>query len=264
VANERQVAENFPGMTLASYNDIKLWKPNNNWMQTADNKRLLLGKPSAMSISPNLFGKLTCRLPRFGTHCREDYSVGQHLMLCMHLAPLLDIPKALYLPLLLHDFCECYTGFGDVTAPAKWLDPYVNKFLKEHEQRFKDAIANRFGFDSADFDHRLIKLVDLVALHIEKLCVMGEPPAPWIELPEIPKPLADEIAAYRDTADFATRENLWDRNLNRETHIKLHDWSLAYIFNESGPTFARNLDRELKLLWSEEKTVAYHIHQQGK
>lgn len=149
------------------------------WIQTLGGKRFNLDNPNADAIDPEDLAMCLARKCRFGGHCREFYSVAQHSVLVSDLV----LSGTLALPAMLHDAHEAYTGFGDVLRPAKYLDESVARFIKGHEGRVNDAIAKRFGFDSALFQNPAIKYADDQALATEARDVMAEPPCPWDQLP---------------------------------------------------------------------------------
>jgi len=127
------------------------------WIQTLEGFPFDLENPEAGKISPGAISTGLSRLCRYLGHCLSFYSVAQHSIL---VESLVDDPE-LKLPALLHDANELYTGFGDVSGPAKQLlKHHFGSWLKNHEQNVNRAIAARFGFDPKLFDDTRIKLAD--------------------------------------------------------------------------------------------------------
>lgn len=150
-----------------------------SWIQTYDNKAFELDNPKPGDIDPVTIAVALARKCRFGCHCKVWYSVGDH---SLFVESLVQEPE-LKLAALLHDAHEVYSGFGDVLRPAKMLDPYVSKFLSEHQQNIDVAIAERFNMDPVLFKAPQIKYADNVALATEARDVMGPIPKEWVPLP---------------------------------------------------------------------------------
>lgn len=97
---------------------------------------------------------------RFGGHCFPFYSVAQHCVLVMALAP-----ENLKLAALLHDASEAY--LGDIIKPLKIL---LGNAYSDYEERFDLVIANKFGIDKKDLE--AVKEFDKLALEIEHKAVV--------------------------------------------------------------------------------------------
>ncbi len=92
---------------------------------------------------------------RFGGHTKKFYSVAQHSVLVMHLAPA-ELKKEA----LMHDASEAY--LGDVINPLKNI---LGEVYENIESWFMEALAMQFGFD---FDQlEAIKPYDDTALELE-------------------------------------------------------------------------------------------------
>lgn len=176
------------------------------WIQTLDGKKFDLLNPRPEDISPITVCTSLSRLCRFGGHCREFYSVGQHSLLVESMI----LSDELRLPALLHDAHEAFWGFGDILRPAKRLNDGVRVFLEQRARHIDAIIALRFGFDASLFSRYEIKLADNRALATEARDLMADPPCPWERLPKPHAgtivPMSDKEACQR----FAYRLNqLW-------------------------------------------------------
>ncbi len=145
------------------------------WLQTLDDRKFDLLTPSSRDVSIKVIATVLSRIPRFGGHTKEFYSVAQHSVLVANLVHDSMAPYA-----LLHDAHEAYTGFGDVCAPAKQLSPGI----KAVERRVQEAIADRFGLCHERFYMEVIRDADVKALATESRDLLGPPPIPWTDLPE--------------------------------------------------------------------------------
>lgn len=76
---------------------------------------------------------------RFGGHCREFYSVGQHSCMCAYVAMLRGVSNVALA--LMHDAAEAY--LVDLPRPIKARMP----LYAEAESAWFSAIASRFGID---------------------------------------------------------------------------------------------------------------------
>ena len=149
------------------------------WIQTFDGRAFDLADPQPTGIDPVALATCLGRLVRFAGHTRQAYTVAQHSVL---VSRFVRRPE-LRLPALLHDAHEAYSGFGDVSRPAKQLDAAVAAWLDAHERRIDAAIAARFGFDPILFRHPEVKEADLIALATEARDLLGPPPRAWDRLP---------------------------------------------------------------------------------
>lgn len=112
-------------------------------------------EPTESSIKILDIANALSMLCRFGGHVRRFYSVAQHSVLVMALAP-----EELKKEALLHDAAEAFVG--DVIKPLKNL---VGEPYDIIEFRFSQVIYQKFGLDR----HKLeaIKKYDLMALQLE-------------------------------------------------------------------------------------------------
>ena len=102
------------------------------------------------------------RLNRFVGHSSRSYSVGEHTILCYHLATLLGYSVREQLLVLIHDFTEAYVG--DCPSPLKALIPEYSAI----EDRVNLAIYEHIGIPTPTIDeYKKIKAVDLTMLVIE-------------------------------------------------------------------------------------------------
>lgn len=165
-------------MDKKGINDMESTTEAAAWLQTLDDKAFDLLHPRARDVSLNVIATVLSRIPRFGGHAREPYTVAEHSLHVAHCVRERD--PTLVLPALLHDAHEAYSGFGDVCRPAKELAPII----KQIEGVIDMAIAAHFGFGVELFYHPDVKLADDRVLAAEKRDLMGPEPRPWAELPE--------------------------------------------------------------------------------
>ena len=107
---------------------------------------------------------------RFGGHCKEFYSVGQHSLGVMEL-----VPDEYKLEALLHDAAEAY--ISDLPRPIKNDLPR----FKEIELVIEEAIVKKFNITNRN--HGVIKMADNIMLATEARDIMANI-TDWMELPE--------------------------------------------------------------------------------
>ena len=187
------------------------------WIQTLDNKVFDLENPKPETISLDVIAVVLSRIPRFGGHTTQFYSVAEHSVRVALLAMATIGKRDGFLEgrnldsarwALLHDAHEAYSGFGDVCSPAKQLLPG----LKEIEQRLDYAILERFNLPQYPDLVRLVRHCDLTLLATEARDVMGPPPQPWIDLPE---PLPEQIMPWK-----SRRAELAFKHLARQLELR--------------------------------------------
>ncbi len=147
----------------------------NPWLQTLDNRKFDLLNPDSRDVSLEVIATVLSRIPRFGGHTKEFYSVAQHSVLVANLVSYEMAPYG-----LLHDAHEVYSGFGDVCSPAKQLAQGIAVV----ESRIQVAIAEQFGLSCKLFYTDEILDADIKALATEARDLLGRPPKPWIDMPE--------------------------------------------------------------------------------
>lgn len=96
------------------------------------------------------------RMPRFAGHTKKFYSVAEHCLRCLQVAPDSDYK----LELLLHDATEAY--IMDIPSPVKNRLPEYQKV----EQNLARHIDIAFGLYSVEY-HRQIKEIDQFVLQEE-------------------------------------------------------------------------------------------------
>lgn len=118
-------------------------------------KKIDLINPTADMICLEDIANALSKICRFGGHIPDHYSVAQHTLVVMTLAP-----KELKHAALLHDAAEAY--LGDVVKPLKVLlgTPY-----ERIEAQFEALIFHKYGVSISDL--RDIKPYDMEALEIE-------------------------------------------------------------------------------------------------
>jgi len=118
------------------------------------------------------------RVPRFGGHSFQKYSVAAH---SLHVSFL--VPKHLQLQALFHDASEAY--ISDIPSPFKALMPDYKKI----EDGIMRAVAGKFGFDWPK--DPIVKTADSAALYMERdgLFILAQ----WLDNEVIPyvKPPVD-------------------------------------------------------------------------
>jgi hypothetical protein len=144
------------------------------WMQTYTGRCVRLDvAPTAADIDPDDIVEALSRICRFNGHVVvEHYSVAAHSLLVAD-----QLPDHLKLAGLLHDAHEAYVG--DMTSPMKAALGLAADVHRKLAYWFDQAIAERFGFDVALFDHPDVHTADLRALATEKRDIMATPPHPW-------------------------------------------------------------------------------------
>ena len=145
-----------------------------DWMQTYTGRQFwpLDPRPEDVCLE-DIFWALS-NVARFGGHANRFYSVGEHSLLVMALAP-----RELAREALLHDAAEAY--IGDMVRPLKRDMP---KF-QDAEARIVVAIGLAVGLDLSP--HPAIHKADNMALAIEKRDLLNQEPAPWQPLPTPPR-----------------------------------------------------------------------------
>ena len=145
---------------------------------------LILKSPSADAIVPETLATVLARISRFGGHTKgppnKIYPVAQHLVLVCDLIE----EEELKLPGLLHDGHEAYSGFGDVTGPAKNYQTKLTVILRALEDKIDRVIAKRFGFRPDLFYKPKVIAADKLALATERKSLMAECNDDWGPLPE--------------------------------------------------------------------------------
>lgn len=160
-----------------------------NWLQTFTGKLVDIENPTPEMVDIQDIAHALSMICRFGGHCRDFYSVAEHVNLVvdegMVVATQSEMSKPgherildydrLGLILLLHDAAEAYTG--DLTTPVKHaLDTFAGKAYPqsyltptgELERRWLSAIGSAFGLGEAlNDDNPIVKEADSRALAIE-------------------------------------------------------------------------------------------------
>ena len=133
---------------------------NQGWFITANGLQVWIDNPVAKLIRTDDIADALSRICRFGGHLDsrvEHYSVAQHSLLVCDLCP-----DSLARAALMHDAAEAY--LGDVIRPLK-------RQLAEYlalEERWQEAIDERFGFSLSIQDCEAIARADGLALCLER------------------------------------------------------------------------------------------------
>ncbi len=104
-----------------------------NWIETYTGKRFHFKNPSLDEIDIRDIAHALSLKCRFGGHCKELYTVGEHSIRVAEL-----LPPHLQLSGLLHDAAEAY--LPDVPRPIKYAYG-----LQEPEERIIEVINCKFG-----------------------------------------------------------------------------------------------------------------------
>lgn len=134
-----------------------------HWMTTASGVRFYMLEPREEDVLIEDIAHALSHICRFGGHCREFYSVGQH---SLHVARILEeaFPQRpmLWMGGLLHDAAEAY--LGDMVRPLKMqMDAY-----RQAEANLEWVIEKRFALQLTREDRQAIRLADDKALMTER------------------------------------------------------------------------------------------------
>lgn len=102
------------------------------------------------------------KLTRYVGHTDRFYSVGEHSLLCKHIAEQLGLPYLMQFYMLIHDATEVYCQ--DMPKPLKQhLHNYIEK-----EDEVMSAIFEYFGVrPPTEQEEEIMKLIDNTLLYIE-------------------------------------------------------------------------------------------------
>ncbi len=128
---------------------------------SASNIKVSLHNPTEEMINIDDIASSLSKICRFGGNIPEFYSVAQHTLLVVELAPQM-LKKAA----MLHDAPEAY--LGDVIKPLKHL---IKDLYTPLEDKFERLIFKKYGVSPHDMG--LIKQYDMQALTIEHEYLRG-------------------------------------------------------------------------------------------
>lgn len=109
-------------------------------------------------------------IPRYCGATKHSWTVAQHVMLCMRIfydlttTPPLDSQET---GLLLHDAPEAY--IHDLTSGTKSI---LKELYHPLEQKFEEAIQERFDYTLTESDIDTIKWIDIIALRAESMVLL--------------------------------------------------------------------------------------------
>ena len=131
--------------------------PTNSLMLTC--KGRLINPLDPQEVDTEEIAHVLSRFRRYGGHTPISWTVGQHVILCAHLAYLKTGDEAVALQALHHDDQEAIIG--------DWPKPIKNRIpgLKEIEDEVEAKVRTLLGLPT-EFDP-VVKEVDLWALEIE-------------------------------------------------------------------------------------------------
>lgn len=141
------------------------------WIQTYTGIQFWPMDPRPEEIDIRDIAHALSMLCRFNGHCQSFYSVAEH---CVHVSSIVAPENQLWG--LLHDAAEAY--LSDIPRPIKQVLPDFKRF----EDHLLTVIAKRFSLpvNIPEGVHQ----ADNVLLATEKNSIMGEEPAPWMDLPD--------------------------------------------------------------------------------
>lgn len=122
---------------------------NGDWIATYSGKKFYPLDPRPEDIDVNDIIHALSNLSRFGGHCTQFYSVGQHCVLVSLMCPPEDALWG-----LLHDASEAY--LSDVPSPLKKCPEF--EFYRQAEARLMAVICDVFKLDHSE--PPTVKLVD--------------------------------------------------------------------------------------------------------
>ncbi len=172
---------------------------NPAYVSTFLGNRFYLGRPRIDDVAIEDIAHGLAYQRRFNGQTSAFYSVAQHSLMVMSLAP-----QALRLHALLHDAAEAY--LGDMVKPLKFLFPEFGVL----EARVMRIIGQRFALDLTRPDPA-IKRADRIALATEKRDLIPHSTEPWdylegIEaLPDIIEPMSPQAAKEAFLEEFHRR-----------------------------------------------------------
>lgn len=106
---------------------------------------------------------------RFTGHTKQPYSVAQHSVLVHEIvseSPYLNATEGALNYALFHDAHECVVG--DVSSPLKSILPDYRLL----ERQVAKAFEEKFCGHVSDEDRSTVKVADLMALDVERRCLM--------------------------------------------------------------------------------------------
>ncbi len=109
---------------------------------------------------------------RFNGHVKHFYSVAEHSVRVSRVLSDAGESPAVCFAGLMHDAAEAY--IGDCVRPLK---KYLMAF-QDIEHNIEHHIADVFELDFPL--PSVVKKADNTMLHIERLCLLADPPRPWI------------------------------------------------------------------------------------
>lgn len=125
------------------------------FFNTVSGRKIDLNNPTGQMINISDIAHGLAHICRFGGHTQHYYSVAQHSILVMKLAP-----QHLKFAALMHDAPEAY--LGDVIKPLKNI---IGTAYTDIEHKFETLICERFGVSQEDV--KAIKPYDKEAIEIE-------------------------------------------------------------------------------------------------
>jgi hypothetical protein len=150
-----------------------------NVIETASGRLVSFTNPDPDTISLDDIIHSLSGLPRFVNHTRMPYPVLPHLMLCVAIAKHLEYPLELQRHVIVHDFPEAY--MGDCPAPLKRM----LALFKVIEDLMAEACYAHFGLElPTESEHQAVKIVDLLALGVERIRLKDDTGYTWGFSPE--------------------------------------------------------------------------------
>ena len=167
--------------------DDKPRTPPDNWFQTYTGKLVDVAHPDPAAVDILDIAQALSMTCRFGGHCRDFYSVAEHLLL-VHLIGVTSDPRN-NLALLLHDAAEAYVG--DLVTPLKRVlraDELEDEWLRAIEKKLD--LGTLLSEPSS-----LVKIADRRALSVEVVALFDHPDPTWWS--HFEPPTVSDLSCYQ-------------------------------------------------------------------
>lgn len=155
------------------------------WIQTYSGKKFWPLEPHSDDICIEDIAHALSLICRFGGHCKEFYSVGQHSIVGAQYLKRKGNIHAAY-EFLFHDASETY--LCDLTRPIKHASLLGSQY-KKAEKKLQQAVASKFNFDFPN--SKLVTQTDIRMLLTEKRDLLIHSDAEWVEK-------EDEYPCFKD------------------------------------------------------------------
>ena len=144
------------------------------WFMVSTGRKFYILNPRVEDVDIRDIAHSLSLICRYGGHCREHYSVGQHSLYCSARAVELEADPLLQMHVLLHDAAECY--LGDIVRPYKETLPSFSKLEDETMTVIYEALNLQLPTLE---DEKFIKRVDNEVLLAERRDIVNHANIPW-------------------------------------------------------------------------------------